>query len=162
LHRSHGIHFHCFLNMRIPLDKMRKIIHGTGNLSGHNRYLDFGRLEVVKCDKSPRSISYLASYLTKQYRQDNWFGHRRRWGAMGGYRTSRCSDIVYESDATRNRQEIFGPCQCSYSALMMVTHYSNLWGPVKNWPMEDLSLVVAQPLEDGGSLVKHRFETEPF
>jgi len=164
LHRSHGIHFHCFVNCRIPIDLMQKIIHGTGNIVGHNRYLDFGRLSVKKCDKSPESVAYLACYLTKQYREDNWFGKRRRWGAMGGFNVTRCRDIVYESTATRNRTEIFGDMQCSYTALMMVTRFSNLWGPVKDWPQSDVGLVMAQPLANGGSFVKHLRgeEQDPF
>src|ERR1035437_8566171 len=53
LHRSHGIHFHFFINIRIPLDVMRTITYGTGHINGRNRYTDFGRIEVQKCDKDP-------------------------------------------------------------------------------------------------------------
>lgn len=162
LHRSHGIHFHFFINARIAIWHMRRLVYGRGFLAGRNRYTDFGRIQVVKCDKDPRSIAYLSNYLTKQYRIDNWFGNRRRWATFGGFEGSRCMDIEYVSDATKNRDHIFGMCQCSYTALMMVTHFSNMWGPVRRWPMEDLALVMKQPLANGSCLVKHRFANEPF
>jgi len=162
MHRSHGIHFHCFVNKRLPVDEVRKIIEGNGRLFGHNCRLNFGRIDVEKCDKSPESIAYLSLYLSKQYRSDNWFGRRRRWGAMGGFRTSRCCDIEYDSVAIRNRREIFRNAQCSYTGLMMCTHFSNLWGAVKYWPIQDLTLVMAQPTATGSSLIKHRMANEPF
>lgn len=154
LHKSHGIHFHFFLNRRIAIDQMRKIVFGTGNTNGRNRYLDFGRLSVAKCDKSPQSIAYLTLYLTKKYRLDNWFGHRRRWGCMGGFTPSRCRDVVYESVATENRKKLFGGIRCGYTALMMTTHFSDVWGCLENWPAESRALVLGQPGVNGGSLVK--------
>lgn len=160
LHRYHGIHFHCFINVRIPIRRVFRIIRGSGHLVGHNRYLDFGRMSVVKCD--PETIGYLAKYMRKQYTNKHWFGRRRRWGTIGGYEQVRCSDLVYESEATRNRERIFGCAQCSYTALLMVTHFTTMFGHVDLWPAEALALVQAQPLAAGVSYVKHRYENEPF
>jgi hypothetical protein len=157
LHRSHGIHFHFFINIRVAIDQMRKIVHGSGHLVGYNRYTDFGRMEVQPCDKAPESVAYLACYLTKQYRIQNWFGRRRRWGCMGGFPPSKCSDIEYISTATINREILFGKVQCSYTALMMLTHFSTLWGHVDNWPARDIGLVWGQPDCNGSSVLKHRF-----
>src|ERR1022692_4772946 len=59
LHKSHGIHFHLIVNRRIPLDRMRKVCHGTGHIIGNNRYLDFGRMSVSKCNAD------VSKYLSK-------------------------------------------------------------------------------------------------
>jgi len=154
LHMFHGIHIHCFMNARIPIDHIRRIVRGSGNLVGRNYDLGFGRVGVVPCDKSEKSIYYLSNYLTKQYRSDNWFGKRRRWDTFGGFEGSRVRDIEYDSTAVRNRATIFGGARCSYVALMMTTHFSNLWGAVSEWPAEDLALVQSQPTAAGGCLVK--------
>lgn len=143
LHRSHGIHFHFFLNERVPVRRMFKIFRGSGHLAGRNRYLDFGRISVERADKG--SIQYLAKYLRKGYRRE-WPFKKRRWGAIGGFRTVRCNDLVYESEATRNRNRIFGRRPCGYSALLMVTHYTMLYGHLDNWPGSAKAIVNAQPL----------------
>jgi len=142
LHRSHGIHFHAFFNIRIPIRVMQKIWHGNGHLTGRNRYLDFGRVSVSQCD--PQTIGYMTKYMTKQYRDDNFFGRRRRWGTIGGFQANRKNDIEVISEATQNREALFGKARCGYSQLMMVQTYSNLWGSVTEWPMEHRMLCLRQ------------------
>lgn len=143
LHRSHGIHFHFFLNERVPIGRMRKIIRGSGHLAGRNHYLDFGRLSVERADRD--SIGYLAKYLRKGYRRE-WPFKKRRWGAIGGFRTTRCNDLCYESEATRNRTRIFGRHPCGYGALLMITRLTVVYGHVDEWPGKMRALVMAQPL----------------
>lgn len=142
LHRSHGIHFHALLNMRVPIRVMQKIWHGTGFLTGRNHYLDFGRVSVDEADIG--SASYLTKYMTKQYREDNYFGRRRRWGSIGGFEQNRKNDIEVISQATENRKLLFNSCRCTYAQLMMIQHYTNLWGCVTEWPVECRSLVLRQ------------------
>jgi len=142
LHRSHGIHFHAFFSERVPIRVMQKIWHGTGDLVGQNHYLDFGRVSVATCDK--QTIGYMTKYMTKQYREDNYFGRRRRWGTIGGFEANRVNDIEVISEATRNREALFGKSRCCYSQLVMIQHYSNLWGCVTEWPIEHRMLVLRQ------------------
>jgi hypothetical protein len=153
LHRSHGIHFHLLLNDRVPLDRMERIIRGTGFLAGQNHYLDFGRLSVAKCDKG--TALYLSKYMTKEYRIDNFFGRRRRWGTIGGLPKVACRDIVYDTPTSRNRYKIFGQFPCGYGALLMITHYSNLWGDLDKWPQECQALVRLQKDNRHGEWIKH-------
>lgn len=143
LHKSHGIHFHCLLNGRIPLSRMQRLWNGTGFLAGKNHYLDFGRASVDRCDDG--TVSYLSKYMTKQYRNDNFFGNRRRWGTVGGLKPYRCRDIEYDSQALRNRREMFGQFACGYGAILMIRHYTELWGHWSKWPQEHQALVRRQP-----------------
>lgn len=160
LHRSHGIHFHALVNQRLSIKRMKQIFRGTWNLTGHNRYLDFGRVSVTKCNKD--TIAYMAKYLTKQYRRHYSFGHRRRWGTIGGFKAVRTRDIVYDTPELRNREEIFGTAKCSYSTLMMIKHYTTLWGKVDEWPLGHQALVRNQRMANGGEWMKHRRAFEPF
>lgn len=134
LHRSHGIHFHAIVNDRIPIRRLQQIIFGRGHLTGHNRYLDFGRMHVTRCDTG--TIGYMAKYLTKQYRQDNNFGHRRRWGTIGGFDACRCSDVEFDSPWHRNKYHAFGRAQVDYAVCCMLSHYTTLWGHWHDWPVE--------------------------
>jgi len=132
LHRSHGIHFHAVVNDRIPIDRMKRIMRGSGRLNGDNRYLDFGRMSVTKCDAG--TIGYLAKYLTKQYRKQHNFAGRRRWGTMGGLQPIRCRDILYSTPFHRNMEDIFMGRKTDYVTMLLVSHYSTMWGSVTEWP----------------------------
>lgn len=90
LHKSHGIHFHLLLNLRISLDDMNKLGHPLG----------LGRMSVSEADKN--CIGYLAKYLTKQYRNEFDFGGRRRWGTIGGFKPCRVRDVVFEMETSQN------------------------------------------------------------
>lgn len=122
LHRSHGIHFHALINRRIPIDRVRRMGWPHG----------FGRMSVQKADLG--SASYMAKYLTKQYREDNGFGQRRRWGAIGGFPVTRCRDVVYDTDYTRNHQAMFGGLKVPYGLAMLLRSYSDVWGECWQWP----------------------------
>jgi len=132
LHRSHGIHFHCILNSRIPIDRVKRICYGNGHLTGTNRYLDFGRMSVAKCDSN--TIGYLGKYLTKQYRRDNEFWGRRRWGCIGGFEPTRCREIEYDTSFHRNYQKLFNGKKIDYVTMLLVSQYSQLWGELHEWP----------------------------
>lgn len=136
LHRSHGIHYHALVNMRIPIDRVKRIARGTGRINGENRYLDFGRMEVDKVDDPEVTVAYLCKYLTKTYKDSYRMYHGRRWGTIGGFKHVQCRDIEYDTLNHRNRRWFFGDEQCSYATLMMMQHYSNLWGSVVDWPIE--------------------------
>jgi len=141
LHKSHGIHFHALLNMRIPIRRVMRICEGSRFMTGRNRYLDFGRMSCDPCDDEG-VILYLAEYLTKQYRQDNDFFARRRWGTIGGFEAVHVRDIEYDTPTHRNKKIIFGNSQINYGAMMILSHYSTLWGEVENWPLQYRALVL--------------------
>ena len=142
LHKNHGIHFHCLVNIRIPIDRMKRLAFGNGRLFGVNHYLDFGRLSVEVANLG--AGAYLAKYLTKQYASDNNFWHRRRWGSMGGFDYVRVGQIAFESNTTRNRYKLFGNKQCGYVQMMMIHYASTLFGEVEDWPANYIHLVFRQ------------------
>jgi len=156
LHRSHGIHFHFLINIRIPVRRMKRIAHGSGRLVGRNCYLDFGRMWAVTCDKG--TANYLSKYLTKSYRQNNEFGGRRRWGTIGGFKQTKCKDIEIVTEALKNRRRIFGHAQCGFGEIVMIQHYTNIFGHLNHWPEKYLALVRRQNL----SWLKERYNIEPF
>jgi len=162
LHRSHGIHYHALVNMRIPIDRVKRIARGTGRLSGERRYLDFGRMSVTKCDLN--TAHYLIKYFNKTYVKTYQLYSGRRWGTIGYRRGERwyvqCRDVKFETEALRNREEVFGGHQVSYATIMMIQHYTNLWGHWRDWPAEHQALVQRQ----GDTWIRHRMEinNEPF
>jgi len=157
LHRSHGIHYHCLVNMRIPIEHMRRLINGCGhwgdacprssysrgkgkgNTHCKGRRLDFGRIDVRRCNED--MISYLCFYFTHKYKKEYQLYEGRRWGSMGGFDVTHVRDIVFESDCTRNRDWLFMGGKCSYTSLIMVQHYSNLYGDCRDWPQAARSTV---------------------
>jgi hypothetical protein len=157
LHKSHGIHFHCLVNIRIPILRMKEICYGNGRLFGRNHYLDFGRLSVKVANLG--AAGYLAKYLTKQYCAENNF-KRRRWGAMGGFEQVRKIDIEFDTTSTRNRFKLFGRSKCSYSTMLMIHHASVLFGDMEDWPQNYVNLCfrqvtnVRQWLAEGKAWVK--------
>lgn len=134
LHRAHGIHFHAIINGRIPIRRIQSLVYGSGFTNGRNRYLDFGRMTVDKCDNG--TIGYLAKYLTKQYAADNNFGLRRRWGTIGGWNGTRVRDVVVEGPGTRAKEKLFGHAKIEYATSLVIGHYANMWGELDKWPRE--------------------------
>lgn len=132
LHRNHGIHFHAIVNTRIPIARIKRMVKGSGFLVGRNRYLDFGRMSVTKCDSA--TVYYLCKYLTKQYARENQFWHRRRWGSIGGFKGTKCADIEYDSMMHRNYRRLFWPAQIPYKMWWFLTHLSETWGDYEEWP----------------------------
>jgi len=122
LHKSHGIHFHALVNERIPIERIKRMAWPHG----------FGRVSVSKADLG--SISYLAKYLTKQYRNENDFGGRRRWGTIGGFPPSRCRDIEYDSSVMRNHRAMFGHHQVDTWTVMLARNFGGVWGEAWQWP----------------------------
>ncbi|SDU18212.1 hypothetical protein SAMN05444156_2455 [Verrucomicrobium sp. GAS474] len=87
-HKTHGLHYHAILNQRLPVGLVRRI----GSKYG------IGRVHVMKCDKG--AVGYLEKYLGKQHWKDFHAGCRR-WSPVGTWDHTKVSDIVVESDFTR-------------------------------------------------------------
>jgi len=164
LHKSHGIHFHLLINIRIPIRRMKEIAFGNGQIVGRNRWIGFGRMSVKKADKD--CIGYLSKYMTKGYTDRNKFWGRRRWGTINGkygclLQPTRARDVIIESDSTRNRERIYGRLQCNYSAWLKIVNYTMLWGDFDNWPAKDKANVWREQTKDHAEWMK-RYEYEPF
>lgn len=135
LHESHGIHFHCVLNMRIPIKRVMRLAKGNGLLVGRNRWLPFGRMSVERCNND--IVNYLAPYLTKQYRDRFSFGRRRRWGAIGGFDVTRNKDLVYTSTVSENKEKMrITGMRLPFKVNQLTTQLSNIWGDYETWPKE--------------------------
>lgn len=158
LHINHGIHFHCIVNIRIPIQRMKRICRGSGFLAGRNRYLDFGRMSVTKCDS--QTVYYLCKYLTKQYATDNNFWHRRRWGSMGGFRVTRLEDVEYDTPVHRNYEQTFWPVKISYKQWWFLVNLTEMWGNYVDWPSKYKTLLYLSP-EAHKARMKHK-EHVPF
>jgi len=122
LHKSHGIHFHALVNTRIPIERLKRLGWPHG----------FGRVSVQRADMG--SIEYLAKYLTKQYRNENDFGRRRRWGTIGGFPPSSCRHIEYDTPVMRNHRAMFGSYQVDTWTVMLARAYGDIWGECWTWP----------------------------
>lgn len=133
LHRSHGIHFHVLINRRIPIDRVKRLCWGNGNITGKNRRLDFGRIHVVKANLN--AAQYMAKYLTKQYTTENNF-RRRRWGSVGGFDSYKKNEIEIIDDFSKNKKRLFKKAKLNFKTVMLLKKYSNFYGLVKNWPNE--------------------------
>jgi len=142
LHRSHGLHFHCLVNQRIPLERVKRLCRGNGLPYGKNRYLDFGRMSVDACNED--TVDYLCKYLTSTYRKTYQIYGGRRWGTIGGFKHVGVRDVVYDTPWHRSRDWLFRDQKCSYSTSMMIGHYTALWGDAKDWPPEYRGLVWMQ------------------
>jgi len=123
LHKSHGIHFHAICNRRIPIDLVRKIGWPIG----------FGQIKVIEV--TPGKLpEYLAKYLSKGYRKANIFARRRRWGTIGGLKSTRCRDVEYRSNFTRNHKILHERQQIDYRTAIALRVYSNSYGVCNDWP----------------------------
>ena len=142
LHRSHGIHFHLFINIRIPIRQLKRISRGTGMLVGGNWDLGFGRMSVATCNQ--QTVGYLADYLTKQYRDQYRFGGRRRWGTIGGFIPTRVRDVEFETEETINRKYVFGNAKCGYATFIMMAAYTTAFGHFRDWPEPCKKLIYKQ------------------
>lgn len=158
LHRSHGIHFHALINGRIPIRRLFRMIYGSGHLVGYNRKLDFGRMTVDRCDL--QTISYMAKYLSKQYKKEHNFSGRRRWGTIGGFAATRCRDIEYDSPTHRNRVLAFGDAKVDYASFLMLSHYSLLWGEYADWPVDAKMKLMAFQIRKGRETKKNQGREE--
>lgn len=98
LHREHGIHFHCLINRRLPIDIVRRVaeLH------------EFGRIQVEPADKL--ACNYLAKYLTKRT-HNKIFAQSgrslRKWEAFGPFKhqATRLKDLINYSDLWKFRRE---------------------------------------------------------
>lgn len=149
MHKSHGMHFHLIVNRRIPIRRIKELYRGTGHIAGRNRFLDFGRTSVSKCDEGV--AIYLSKYLSKQ-KMALFSPHTRRWSAIGGFQHVKKNDIEFIDDSSRNKKKLFGKRQIAFVTMMMMKHYSAMWGSLKNWPPEHVALVLQQ---DNGKVTQY-------
>jgi len=87
---GHGVHFHCLINRRLDVNRLRKI----------GSWLGLGRMLVEVADQNPEGCSnYLAKYLSKSKQGPRCESGRmaRRWACFGPRRRTRVSDLVNES-----------------------------------------------------------------
>jgi hypothetical protein len=125
LHASHGIHFHAIINTRVLVDEMKRLAEPLG----------FGRLSVKLADIA--SVTYLSKYLTKAFMENNpSFGFRRRWGTIGGFKGSRCKDMVYDTPLITNRKLLFEGLRIGYAEHCLLRNYSTIFGPFEDWPLK--------------------------
>lgn len=87
LHREHGIHFHCLIDRRLPVDVVRRMAHLHG----------FGRIHV--CVGQREAAKYLSKYLSKHKEGALCESGRkqRRWAAFGDVDRVRVSDLINDS-----------------------------------------------------------------
>ena len=87
LHKEHGVHFHCLVNRRLPVDYVRKLWRKYGG----------GRLHVCVADIG--AAKYLSKYLSKAKEKPftESGGHCRAWASFGEVKKTRVSDLVNES-----------------------------------------------------------------
>jgi len=125
LHRSHGVHFHCLLNQRFPVERVYALAWPLG----------FGRINVKRVENPAVVIKYLAKYLFKQYRNQHFFGRRRRWGSMGGFSATRCKDIEYDTAFHRNKRLFYGSRRIigGFKMVSFLAALSN-YGDFEAWP----------------------------
>lgn len=126
LHKLHGIHFHLLLNKRFPIERMLRIFWPFG----------FGRIGVVKCG-SCGAGNYLAKYLAKQHRDKCFLGRRRRWGAFGGFRNCRCSDVEFGGVFSENKWIFAGArfgSQSQRARAYWALMGASMFGHVGEWP----------------------------
>jgi len=159
LHRHHGLHFHCLVNERIPLERVKRLCRGNGLPYGERRYLDFGRMSVDACNED--TVDYLCKYLTSTYRKTYQIYGGRRWGTMGGFKHVGVRDVVYDTPWHRSRDWLFRDQKTSYSTCMMIGHYTALWGSPCDWPAEYRGLVWRQRNAQRCEWMRHR-ELSPW
>lgn len=124
LHKSHGIHFHAIINVFVPCDVMKRLGEPLG----------FGRMAVKIADRA--SVTYLSKYLTKTFADRNeFFGGRRRWGAIGGLPITRCKDLVYDGPMQRNKKLLFSSSQVGYKEFRLLCSFSDSYGLCAEWPL---------------------------
>jgi hypothetical protein len=82
---SHGLHIHCVVDERLPVDIVRIIAKRSG----------FGRIHVRKIKESKHAL-YLSKYLHKQDRVEALAGCRL-WAAFGRVKGSKVKDIEVHS-----------------------------------------------------------------
>lgn len=160
LHRSHGVHFHALFSERVPVDRIRELMVGSGRVHGRNRCLDFGRLSVDKCDI--KTALYLSKYMSKNYVRTHWFGRRRRWGTVGGcregWRATRCKDMVYETAFHRSMRKVAYGIKIPFGLVVLVSHYAAVWGDYRYWPGDIRRavkvLVLEKTLESGAAVFR--------
>lgn len=96
---GHGLHFHCLINRRLPIDIVRRVA----------QLHEFGRIQVEPADK--KACHYLAKYLTKRTHNKIFArsGKRslRKWEAFGPFKkqATRLKDLTNESDYWRFRRQ---------------------------------------------------------
>lgn len=123
LHKTHGIHFHLLVNVRIPVERVIRCAWP----------LEFGRIGIERVEEGQEAIDYLAKYLGKGYEKTRWPSRRRQWGAVLGFKPTRCKDVEYETPFHENKRLFFGDRKADWKELSLLAGLSN-FGLFEDWP----------------------------
>jgi len=118
LHKSHGIHFHALIALRVSVHVVRRVAKKYG----------FGRVHVKRATEG--AIHYLVPYLSKER---ELMKGQRSWAAIGGFRPVRVRDIEVDSTFHQNCQELAQGKRMHYLYTRHVYRETILWGPLRNW-----------------------------
>jgi len=121
---SHGLHFHCLLNVRLPIAVLQRI----------GRKYGLGRMSVERADTD--TVHYLAKYLTKRDAPKLMKG-MRRWSTVGGFCGVKKNKVVTESvpvNCLRRFTLIFG--QLSFKWTTLIYSYAKNYGDLSDWEFD--------------------------
>jgi len=118
LHKTHGMHFHALIALRISVHIVRRVASKYG----------FGRIHVCKATEG--AIHYLVPYLQKERELRKG---QRSWAAIGGFRPVRVRDIEVDSVFHRNCRALTNGKRMHYLYARSVYQQSMLWGDLKDW-----------------------------
>jgi len=127
---GHGLHFHVLLNQRFSIHIIKRL----------GRRYGLGRVSVVKADEG--AAWYLSKYMGKNSLP--LADGVRRWGALGGFKPTRCRDIQCDSQLSRNIKWVQSKAQVrqiNYSGFLYIGRMTKLYGAVTDWPKIKLSYV---------------------
>lgn len=106
LHRDHGIHYHCLLDQRLPVDMVRRI----------GRKYGIGRVQVAVAKW--QDATYLTKYLGKGY-NSGLAKHIRRWGTVGAFKGTQVRDLQVDTAFTRALMAVKGERQMTWSGVQV-------------------------------------------
>jgi len=125
LHTTHGLHFHLIVNQRIDINVVLQVATPFG----------FGRIQVEEVRDKTATILYLSKYLSKAFKAENRMTKgARRWGTIGGFKATRCRDLVYENSFTKNKTLLYGDGVMEFRQSQHLMALSTAWGEWKNVP----------------------------
>jgi hypothetical protein len=122
-HKEHGLHYHALLNVRIPVEMVRRIGERWG----------LGRIHVQRA--TPESAFYLGKYLTKD--ETKLYRGIARWATVGGYCGVKVKDVELRSnavDAVRAFSDKLG--QLDFRLTRIIFTFATMFGPIASWEFD--------------------------
>lgn len=127
---GHGLHYHALLNLRLPVDDVRRIAAPCG----------FGILQVKRAS-GPMAGFYLAKYLSKR---SELYRGMHRWGRVGCFRHIPKSRVEVDSSFTRNMRKLTSGRKSSFEFASLVYTRSKVYGDIEFWPKQVVDRVMRQ------------------